>query len=60
MVDGYELRAVMGENIERMTIGMVVYKDQASLQQLNFMSNSAVLTFFGTFDFDAVKFTSAL
>jgi hypothetical protein len=60
VINGYELRPVIGEDTERLTIGMVVYKDQASLQQIDFMGNPAVLTFFSTFDIEMLKFASPL
>jgi hypothetical protein len=59
-VELHELRPIMGQNIERLTLGVVVYKNQAALQQIDFASNVAVQAFFATLTIETAQFTLAI
>lgn len=62
VITSYELKAVMGDNPERLTVGLTVYRDQAAFQQLaaEIMADPATMPYFATFDAEALKYTQSL
>lgn len=62
VIASYELKAVLGNRPERLTVGLTVYRDVESFQQLaaEIMADPATMPYFATFDAEALKYTQSL